>query len=73
MKHCKQKIAKQPLMKMVIDKICKITVKGVKSKLESFFQYLMALWSYGGKTLGRGGIRPPPPPAWIGLMNDKII
>ena len=57
----------QPLMRMVIDKICKMTIKSVKSKSESFLQYLMAFWSYGGKTLG-GRILPPPPlPAWIGL------
>ena len=51
----------QHLIRMVIDKICKMTVKGVKSKSESFFfQYLMAFWSYGGKTFG-GQIPPPPP------------
>ena len=37
---------------MVIDKICKMSLKGVKLKSEIFFQYLLAFWSYGGKTLG---------------------
>ena len=55
-------------MRMVIDKICKMTVKGVKSKSESFFQYLMAFWSYGGKTLGG---RIPLPAALIGLNLTK--
>ena len=49
---------------MVIDKIRKMTVKGVKLKSESFFLIspgVLELWSYGGKTLGEGsGFRPPP-------------
>ena len=32
-----KKLLWQRLMRMVIDKICKLTVKGVKSKSESFF------------------------------------
>ena len=58
---------------MVIDKICKMTVKGVKSKSKSFFPISHGVLEYGGKTLGGGGgFRPPP--AWIGLSNyDTII
>ena len=51
---------------MVIDKICKMTVKGVKPKSESFFSISHGVLEYGGKTLG-GGFRPPP--AWILLNN----
>ena len=59
----------QHLIRMVIDQICKMTVKGVKSKSESFFSIshdVLELWR---KTLG-GRIPPsPPPPAWIGLKK----
>ena len=50
------------LIRMVIDKICKMTVKGVKSKSEVSFNIS---WRFGvmEETLG-GGFRPP---AWIGL------
>ena len=37
-----QRLPWQHLITMVIDKICKMTVKSVKLKLESFFQYPMA-------------------------------
>ena len=57
-------------MRMVIDKICKMTVKGVKSTSESFFSISHGVWSYGGKTLRR---RNSPPPAWIGLMNNAVL
>ena len=64
----------QLLMRMVIDKICKMTVKGVKSKSESFF-----LISHGVLKLWRKNLRwenstlPPPPPAWIGLRWGCVI
>ena len=47
-------------MRMVIDKICKMTVKDVNSKSESLFQYLIAFLSYGGKTLGADSAHPRP-------------
>ena len=53
----------QYLITIVIDKICKMTVKGVTLKSESFFQCLMVFWSYGGKTLG-GQIPQPAQAAW---------
>ena len=37
MTHCKQTVAMATSDRMVIDKICKITVKGAKSMSESFF------------------------------------
>ena len=36
---------------MVIDKICKMTIKGVKSKSESFFSISVVFCSYGGRTV----------------------
>ena len=41
---------------ITIGKIFKMTDKGVNVKSESFFQYLLAFWSYGEN------IPPPPPP-----------
>ena len=48
----------QHLTTIVIDKIRKMTVKGVKLKSESFF--LISFWSYEGKPWGGGGRIPPP-------------
>ena len=48
-----------------------MSIKGVKLKSESFFQYLLAFWSYGGKTLGGGGFRPPPGPDRV--KGENII
>ena len=53
-------------MRMVIDKICKMTVKGVKSKSESFFSISHGILELWRKNL-RGVIHRPP--AWIGLRH----
>ena len=66
--HCKQKVAWQLLMRMVIDKICKMTVKGVKSKSESFFSISHGVLELWGKNL-RG--RNPPPPS--GFDRVKLV
>ena len=49
---------------MVIDKICKLTVKGVKLNSESFFSISHGVLELWRKTLGGNGFRPP---AWMGL------
>ena len=56
----------QHLIRMVVDKICKMTVKGVKSKSESFFSI-----SYGVLELWRKNLRGriPPPPPGLGRVN----
>ena len=59
----------QPLMRMVIDKICKMTVKGVKSKSESFFSISRGVLELWRKNL-RGADSAPL--ALIGLKMDKI-
>ena len=46
---------------MVINKICKITVKGVKLKSESFFSIFHGVLELWRKTLEGGGFRHPPP------------
>ena len=59
----------QHLIRMVIDKICKMTVKGVKSKSESFFSI-----SHGVLELWRKNLRGAdfaPPPVWIGLRSNS--
>ena len=55
---------------MVIDKIRKMTVKGVKLKSESFFLISPGVLELWRKNLG-GRIPPPPPPAWIGLRQGN--
>ena len=52
-------------MRMVIDKICKMTVKSVKSKSESFFSISLGVLKVMEENL-RGGFRSPPL-ALIGL------
>ena len=51
---------------MVIDKIRKMSVKGVKS--ESFFSISSGVLELWRKNLG-GGDSAPPPLAWIGLRS----
>ena len=59
---------------MVIDKICKMTIKSVKSKSENLF-----LISHGVLELWRKNLRgdsaplPPPPPEWIGLRAGQNL
>ena len=56
----------QHLTTMVIDKMRKMTTKGVKLKSESFFLISPGVLDrYGGKTLGR---EESAPLAWIGLI-----
>ena len=52
------------LITMVIDKICKMTVKGVKLMLESYFSI-----SHGVLELWRKTRYPTPSRAWMGLNN----
>ena len=60
----------QHLIGMVIDKIYKMTVEGVKSKSESFFSISHGVLELWRKTLGG---RIPPPPVQIGLRkNDNL-
>ena len=47
---------------MVIDKICRMTVKDVKSKSESFFSISHGTLEVWRKNLSGGGGRIPPPP-----------
>ena len=56
----------QHLIRMAIDKICKMTVKGVKSKSESFFSI-----SHGVLELWRKKLRGQIPPAWIELRSNS--
>ena len=51
----------QHLIRMVVDKICKMTIKGVKLKSESFISISHGVLELWEKTLG-GGICPPPGP-----------
>ena len=46
---------------MVIDKICRMSIKGVKLKSESFFSISPGVLELWRKNLGGGGIRPPGP------------
>ena len=67
MTHCKKRLLWQPVMRMVIDKICKMTVKGVKSKSESFFSISDGVLELWRKNLR--GADSASPPAWIGLRR----
>ena len=60
----------QHLTTMVIDKIRKMTVKGVKLKSESFFLIFRGVLELWRKTLGG---RNPPPPAWLGLTKKTSL
>ena len=53
---------------MVIVKIRKMSIKGVKLKSESFFPISPGVLELWRKTLG-GGRNPPPPPVQIGLKS----
>ena len=69
MTHCKQKVAMATSDRMVIDKICKITVKGAKSMSESFFSIsrgVLELWRKDFR--GVGGF----PPGLVGLRSLKL-
>ena len=57
---------------MVIDKIRKMSVKGVKLKSESYFLLSPGVLSYGGKTLGGTDSAPPPAPVQIGLILSEL-
>ena len=64
----------QHLIRMFIDKMCKMTVKGVKSKSESFFSISLGVLELWRKYLRRADSvlpPPPPPPAWIGLRSNS--
>ena len=52
---------------MVSDKICKMTVMGVKSKSESFFSISYGVLELWRKNLRRGGGGGGAESAWIGL------
>ena len=47
---------------MVIAKICKMSIEGVKLKSKSFFSISPGVLQLWRKTLGGGGFRPPPGP-----------
>ena len=57
-------------MRMVIDKICKMTVNTVKSKSESFFSISRGVLELWRKNRRGGGFRPPP--ALIGLNEVSV-
>ena len=62
MRHTENKrLPWQHLIKIVFDKICKITAKGVKLKSESFFSISCGVLELWRKTI-RGGGRIPPGP-----------
>ena len=61
MTHWKQKVVWQHLTTMVIDKIRKMTAKGVKLKPESFFLISPEVLELWRKNL-RGADSAPPPP-----------
>ena len=67
----------QQLTTMVIDKICKMSIKGVKLKLESFFSISRGVLELWRKNLRRGGFRPPGPdrvkPVWIRALLSSAI
>ena len=52
----------QHLTAMVIDKIRKMSIKGVKLKSESFFSISPGVLELWRKTLGGGESAPPPGP-----------
>ena len=63
---------KQHLTTMVIDKIRKMSIKGVKLSQKVSFQYLLAFWSYGAKNL-RGADSPPPGPDKVKIEGMEAV
>ena len=53
---------------MVIDKIRKMSMKGVKLKSESFFSISPGVLELWRKNLRGGGFRPPPGPGRVKLV-----
>ena len=60
---------------MVIDKIRKMSIKGVKLKSESFFSISPGVLELWKKNLRGGGFRPPPGPDRVkencGKYNER--
>ena len=73
MTHWKQKVAWQHLTTMVIAKICKMSIKGVKLKSESFFSISPGVLELWRKNLRGGGFRPPPVQIGLKLEHRKKI
>ena len=71
-KHWKQKMLWQHFTTMVIDKIRKITVKGVTLKSKSFFLISLGVLELWRKTLGGPIPSPPLPPTRIGLRQSAL-
>ena len=72
MTHWKQKLLWQHLTTMVIAKICKMSIKGVKLKSESFFSISPGVLELWRKNL-RGGRIPPPGPDRVKLFICNTI
>ena len=67
MRHTENKrLPWQHLIKIVFDKICKITAKGVKLKSESFFSISCGVLKLWRKTIRGGGF----PPVRTGLKGQ---
>ena len=56
---------------MVIDRIRKLSVKGVKLKSESFFSISPGVLELWRKTLGGRNPPPPPPPSIDRVKEDR--
>ena len=61
----------QHLIRIVIDKICKMTIKGVRSNSESFFSTSHGVLELWRKTLG--GRIPLPPPGMDRVKQYKVL